>query len=67
MQSAFDGVLGSALSQGGSSFTTSIYPLLDRFDAEIEGWRSASPVTPLAKQAARPADFTHLDKVQFYG
>ena len=42
------------------------YPLLDWFDAEIEEWGSAVPVTPLAKLAVRPEDFPYLDQVQFY-
>ena len=42
------------------------YPLLDRFDAEIEEWGSADPVTPLARLPVKPADFPYLDKVQFY-
>jgi len=42
------------------------YPLLDWFDAEIEEWGSANPVTPLAKLHVRPVDFPYLDKVQFY-
>jgi len=42
------------------------YPLLDWFDAEIEEWGSANPVTPLAKLPVKPEDFPYLDKVQFY-
>ncbi len=42
------------------------YPLLDWFDAEIEEWGSATPVTPLAKLPVKPEDFPYLDKVQFY-
>ena len=42
------------------------YPLLDRFDAEIEEWGSATPVTPLARLPVKPEDFPYLDKVQFY-
>ncbi len=41
------------------------YPMLERFDAEIEEWGSSDPVTPLAKLAVSPQDFPYLDKVQF--
>jgi hypothetical protein len=42
------------------------YPLLEWFEAEIEEWGSALPVTPLAKLHVKPEDFPYLDKVQFY-
>jgi len=42
------------------------YPLLQKFDAEIEEWGSADPVVPLAKLSVKPEDFPYLDKVQFY-
>lgn len=42
------------------------YPLLHWFDAEVEEWGSARPVTPLAKLPVKPEDFPYLDKVQFY-
>jgi hypothetical protein len=42
------------------------FPLLNWFDAEIEEWGSATPVTPLAKLPVTPQDFPYLDKVQFY-
>jgi hypothetical protein len=42
------------------------YPLLEWFDAEIEEWGSALPVTPLAMLPVKPEDFPYLDKVQYY-
>jgi hypothetical protein len=41
------------------------YPILDWFDAEIEEWGSAQPVTPLARLKVTPSDFPYLDQVQF--
>ena len=42
------------------------YPVLDWFDAEIEEWGSARPVTPLARLPVVPQDFPYLGKVQFH-
>jgi hypothetical protein len=41
------------------------YPLLDWFDAEIEEWGSAIPVSPLARLPVSPGDFPYLDMVQY--
>ena len=41
------------------------YPLLDRFNAEIEEWGSTDPITPLARIKVTPEDFPYLDRVQF--
>jgi hypothetical protein len=41
------------------------YPLLDRFNAEIEEWGSTNPITPLARIKVMPEDFPYLDRVQF--
>jgi hypothetical protein len=41
------------------------FPLLERFNAEIEEWVSVESVTPLVRLQVTPEDFPYLDKVQF--
>ena len=41
------------------------FPMLDRFNGEVEEWGSTKPVKPLAKIPVSPNDFPYLDKVQF--
>lgn len=41
------------------------FPMLERFNGEVEEWGSTKPVMPLAKIPVAPSDFPYLEKVQF--